>query len=134
MFIHHVYSSCLHFLQMSCHIYICTEQRKTILSAHFGFWSDPVNHREYRHGEENPQRDQKFPGCLAAPPPGEISTPNGGQHLLADGMSHKLEVEKKGVKITLLHLLSRLFSYVCIVCLFEDNFAQENVRKINRRW
>lgn len=58
-------------------------------------WGDPVNEAQDWHGQKNPQRHQQFPSSSAPPPARQTPAPNGGEHLLADGMSHKLEDENK---------------------------------------
>lgn len=64
-------------------------------SIYLGLWGDPVDKAQNRHGNENAQRHQQFPSSSTSPPAWQAPAPNGGEHLLADGMSHKLDKENK---------------------------------------
>lgn len=70
-----------------------------VSQTYFRLGGDPINQTQDWHSNEDPQRHQQFPRRPTPPPSRQVTTPNGGEHLLTDGMSHKLEEQKQTVSL-----------------------------------
>lgn len=73
--------------------------QKQVIQTYFGFGGDPIDKTQDWHSNEDPKRHQQFPSSPTPPPTRQVTAPNGGEHLLTDGMSHKLEEQMQTVTV-----------------------------------
>lgn len=63
-------------------------------SQYPGLGRQPVANAEEGHGEEDEEGHKELPDGGAPAPASQVPTPNGRQHLLADGVCYKLSREE----------------------------------------